>query len=491
MLLLSGLFATHAQAQLNNATGSDPLIPVIEQAESVFASAISAYEVQDYSTAERLFGVSANTFDLHQKTTAALLMRGKSLYMARDYGQARLVLQDFIDKYRTSRYVYEANQIIAFADDALNPAFQNDQVIRLGIALPKTEQATVHTQNIINGIRMAIEEHNSMPYDPTKGPAQKIQLIFRDTQNDANAAREAVRSLAQENVVAIIGPLFSDESVAAAEVAEHERVVMIPPMATDDRVSFNRQFTFQANPSIETRGRLMARFTAYGLRLKEIGILVDSNNSESLRMSRAFTEELELLNAEQAEETDRVEILFNKSIPNPRSWYSLNQIISKDSLAKAKGIYIPINGGNASSLIGGALTSLGRMPFHSANRPRLLGNVEWHDISQKPTAGKFLTTYSNDFFVNPADSSAIEFTEKYKTEIGSDPNRLVFIGYDITRFILAQVSRQTNENRPLVDIIRQTPMYQGYGNRFDFSKGNINQAMFFHKYEEGLMMLMR
>ena len=56
-------FAPAAFAQLTQPN----LIPVIESAESVFATAIQAYEDQDYETAARLFGVVANTFDMPQQ----------------------------------------------------------------------------------------------------------------------------------------------------------------------------------------------------------------------------------------------------------------------------------------------------------------------------------------------------------------------------------------------------------------------------------------
>lgn len=456
------------------------LIPVIDSAESVFSTALQAYEDSDYATAARLFGVVANTFDLHRKTTAALLMRGKSFYMDGAYDQANEVLLDFVDAYPMSRYVDEAQLIMDFANEATSTAFADDRVIRLGIALPLNQEASAFTQQLFNGIRIAVETHNQAPPDSIMGRKRKIQMFFRDTNNQQGAAQEAIRSLSEANVDAIIGPLFSNEALAAARIAENEQIVMITPLATDDAVSRNMQYVFQANPTIETRGRLMARMTVHGLGLNEIGILADFTNNESMRMARAFEQEINALDAN---------LVFNEVIRDSRTWFRLSEGVGKDTLLQADAIYLPINGGNASSLIGGVLTSLDRMGFGS--RLRLLGNVEWHNIPQVSLAGNYTTTYSNDFYVNPADSLAETFKTNYQAQTGEEPGPLVFRGYDLATFIAERLDAQQYTGRPLVQLIREAPLFQGYGTRLDFSKGNVNEAMFYHRYSNGLLELIR
>ncbi len=469
-----------ALAPMAKAQPAGNLIPTIGSAESVFSTAIQAYEDQDYSTAARLFGIVANTFDFHRKTTASLLMRGKSFYMNREYAQARQVLENLISTYPTSRYIKDAEETILFATDGTDTSASDSQILRLGIALPLDIESSAFTQQLFNGIRMAVEDHNAASYDSLMGPTRKIKMIFEDTQNKQNVAQTAIRSLAEEGVDAIIGPLFSNEAIAAASVAERERIVMITPLATDDAVSRGMRYTFQANPSIATRGRLMARFSVYGLGLNEIGIIKD-NNEESLIMARAFKEELDSLDAN---------LVFNQTVTNSRTWFRLlPDGISRDTLAKADAIYLPINGGNAANLIGGALTSLDRMGFGS--RLRLLGNVEWHNISQVSLAGNYSTTYSNDFYVNPTDSTAILFAERYESQAGDEPSQFVYIGYDVATFLAQQLDRQVFESRPLEQLIHEAPLFVGYGNRLDFSKGNVNEAMFYHQYKDGLTKLIR
>ena len=479
-LLLGYASPSHGQA-------SQALIPIIDSAESVFRTAIDAYDDGDYDVAERLFGVAANNYELHRKTTAAFLMQGKALYMQQRFGEAISVLELLTESYPTSKYAVEANQLIGFASGETEVQSNATPPFRLGIALPLNSDAAALSQQMFNGIHMAVDEYNSRIslIDPESfmQPPPRIIMVFRDTNNDPEQARQAIRELVEfENVDAIIGPLFSNEAIAAAGEAERLQTVLIAPLATAEAVSFNKTYVFQANPSLEIRGKLMARFVVRGLGIDSIGILGDESNSESLGMIRGFQKELYEL---------EVEPVYQEFISNARSWFRLSDSVSRDTLIKADAVYLPINGGNAATLIGGALASMDRMGLGSRNI-RIIGNKEWHSIANVSLASNYTTTYSNDYFVAPDDSLALEFQSRYITEYGIDPIRLSFSGYDVTNFITTQLPRYaSNPQYPLHMLFRESGSFQGLGNRIDFSNGNINEAMFFHRYTDGLVELLR
>src|SRR5690606_25039764 len=98
--------------------------------------------------------------------------------------------------------------------------------------------------------------------------------VFRDAGNDPARVQAALRALLDEQQAdLVIGPLYSEQARAAAEVAEQRGVVLVAPLATDERVSEARRFVFQANPTLTVRGELMARMAVYGLRLDSIGVV--------------------------------------------------------------------------------------------------------------------------------------------------------------------------------------------------------------------------
>ena len=462
--------------------GTPPLIPVIDSAESVFSTGIQAYEDGQYEVAARLFGVSSNTYDFHQKTTASLLMRGKSLFQNRQFAEARLVLEQLLQTYPTTRYADEARRVISMAGDSDNQVFQDAQTFQLGIALPLNKDAARFTQELYNGIRMAVDAYNANAFDSLTGTIRpKIRMVFRDTENDAQKARQIVRELADtERVSAIIGPLFSQEAITAAEEAEQVQAVMIAPLATEDAVSRNKNYVFQANPTLAKRGELMARFATLGLGLENVGIITDFNNSESVRMARAF---------EQALADLGTNTVFHEFVSDSRTWFRLSEGINRDTLLKADAIYLPINGSNSSTVIGGILGSLDRMGLGS--RIRILGDVEWHDLPMVTLAGNYQATYSNDFYVDPSDSTGLPFIEHYLSTTGQEPGRLAYVGYDVAQFLTTVIARQSYDPRPLNELIREAGFYQGYGIRLDFTNGNVNEAMFYHRYRNSLVELLR
>lgn len=487
LILFIGGILSPARAQ-----SSQALIPIVDSAESVFRTAIQAYEDGEYDIADRLFGVAANNYELHRKTTAAFLMQGKSLYMQQRFEEATRVLDTLIQTYPTTRYIGEAERIIGLASGEVDPAVTTAPAFRLGIALPLNEEAATFSQQLFNGIHMAVNEYNNQM--PVMGselpiPSPKIIMVFRDTNNEPEQARRAIRELVQvENVDAIIGPLFSNEAIAAAGEAERLQTVLIAPLATAEAVSFNKTYVFQANPTLEVRGRLMARFAVNSLGINSIGIMADDSNSESLGMVRGFQKEFYELQAAYPDK--KLDLSFQEYISDTSSWFRLREAVSPDTLLKARAMYLPINGGNASTLIGGLLTSLERMSM--GGQIRIIGNKEWHNVTSSALASNYSATYSNDFHVAADDSVALDFRARYTSTFSTDPIRLSYSGYDVTNFITTHLSTYANSSQyPLHLLFRQGGEYEGIGNRINFSNGNINEAIFYHRYRQGQSELLK
>ena len=84
-----------------------------------------------------------------------------------------------------------------------------------------------------------------------------------------------------------------------------------------------------------------------------------------------------------------------------------------------------------------------------------------------------------------------EYKLRYLAETGEDPGQLAYNGYDVASFIAKQLDLSVYQGRPLDQLIKEAPMFEGYGIRLDFSKGNVNEAMFYHQYVDGLIELIR
>lgn len=454
------------------------VVPRVEEAEVVFEQALDAFEAGDYGMAYRRFRLVYSTYALNRKTTAAMLMAGKALYRNGEYERAAELLLQLMEEYPSSSYAGEARRVRDFALQMARQERDGKRIQNLGIILPLGQDDATLTQSLFTGIRIAVDEHNRL------NPEVPIRMIFRDTRSEPNRVGALVGELGEAGVEAIIGPLYSDEAMAAASAAEQHDIVLIPPLANDEAVSQGRDYVFQANPTISTRGRLMAQFAMRGLLLDDFGIIAEQDPGQiSERMAEGFQEVL-VLNGE--------DVHFYKVLPSRGDWRRLSEIIGADTLRRASAVYMPIAGGESISRIDAALSSLDQMGVQG--RVRVLGNTEWHNIPSAVRASRYNVTYTNDFYVVSEDASVRAFVDAYRDIIGREPDpsqtvgRLAFTGYDVARFLIAQMIR---EGGSLLQRIRSAPAYQGLGLRIDFSKGNVNEALYYFRYQDGRARLLR
>lgn len=507
----------------------------IEEVEVLFEEGVTAFQQENYDLAYRRFRRVAE-YPLNQRTTAALLMAGKTLYEQGAYDEARSVLQTLVRRYPQSRYREEARRVMDYAREAQEQTREDPDPIRLGVALPLGEDATL-TQAMFNGIRLAVEERNGIerrlvPVDTTyytvadtvetaedgEGsepvvqmrdtmrvertveearvePARRpVQLFFRDSGDDPDRARAAVDSLINyDRVDAIIGPLYSREARAAGAEAERSRVVLIAPLATDEDIARDRRYVFQANPPIRTRGEIMAQFAIRSLLADTLGVIFERGSSFSADMAEGFREEVE--------RQGRV-LSFFEALPNPRTWsrlpehFNADTLLSRATMRGTDSVYLPFSGRNAAGRIQDALTGLGRLQLVYGLRVRALGNSEWHNLAIEQEASKFNTIYTNDFYADQSRPEVREFVRRYRLLTGSTPDeigvqaqRLAYTGYDVADFLLDRMAERADGS--LVDRLREAPRYEGVGTRIDFRGDNVNRTMFIHRYREGRIELIR
>lgn len=539
LILVLGWGASSGAADVQAQPSTLPRNP---DAELVFEQGVAAFERGAYSVANQRFEL-VNDYNVNRKTTAALLMSGKALYRMERYRDAINRLQTLLDRYPRTTYRDEANAVIAAAQDALQTVGARPDTLRLGIALPLDDQNAALTQALFNSIRLAVERHNGVrrryvlprrlqanvdtfdvyqtaalfsdslaqadgrttivtPTDTLqldslqviterlRSPNWVAKMHFRHSGTRPREARAAIDSLVRlDRADVIIGPLYSSQARAAGEVAQRSQVVMIAPLATDPSVSEGRAHVFQANPTIEMRGRAMARFASQSLLKNEAGIIHEADDDIATRMAQGFRDEARALG---------LVVPYTLTLKTRRDWSRLPEAFGADSTVTdsaraATGVaYLPISGRNAKGKIQDALIGLTRY----RNPPRVLGNSQWHDLPIPQEASKVLATYSNDFYVQTGRPEVQSFIRRYRLLTGQTPDalsttaqRLAYTGYDVAGFLLSTVRPGTT--RPSPQNVRRAPVYEGLGMRIDFRGGNVNEALFFLRYRNNRTELLR
>ena len=457
LLVLTALAALSVPASAQPATAD-----AVPAAESAFQNGLASYGAGDYAEAERLFVRAADEFGYNERTTAATLMAAKAAYADGDFDRAVTVATHLTRAYPTSRYVPEAQRILAMS--AEGGASGRGRPFDLGIVLPIASRDGYLGQALFNGLRIAVDEHNASGGRP-------VRMVFRDSRTTGDGARQAVEAVVAEGADAIVGPLFSDEAEPAGAAAEAARVVLLAPLATDERVSRGRRYVFQANPTFPARGRAMARYVTGRLGLSRLGV-ASQRGEFGADMAAAFAAEARRLGASVA---------FEESLASADDWADLDREVGASTLGAVEAVYLPVTGRDAPRYAADALRSLDAL----ARAPRPLGNTEWEGLSASTDrATRLGAVFTQDFFVAPGAADA--FGRRYRQLAGIGQDRLALIGYDLGRFLLAQVGQEGG----LADAIRSAPRFDGVANRYSFGGGQVNEALYVLGFRDGQAVLL-
>lgn len=469
MVLATLMAATSARAQ-----EGAPEVPVDLDAQLVFEQALQAFNDADYGMAYRRFRLVYTSYPLHRRTTAAILMAGKSLYRQGAYDAARSLLEDFLVNYPTSRYVDEARLLISLSEERASQDEDVTEVFDVGILLPMSQEDLPLTQALFNGVRLAVDEHNQR-----YGDVWPVRMIFRDSEGTAAGARAAAARLIDEGAKALLGPMYSEEAEAAGDVAEREGIVLLAPLATEEFVSQGRRHVFQANPTWNVRGMMTGRFAVERFGHSRFGVFAEFGDSFSERMAEGFQDEVLRLGAA---------VQHYRLLEQAANWYGLADQLERASWDSLEAVYLPVSGQDADQLASASLSSLSGAGVF----PQVFGSSEWGSVTALSLATSYNTVYTTNFHLIGGEAQE-RFDERYRQLAGVRPEgqqgRLAYTGYDVTRFLLMRVMQ--SGDGPLSRAVATAPWYEGIGTRLFFEGENVNRALYYMRYRPGKIDLLR
>jgi branched-chain amino acid transport system substrate-binding protein len=179
--------------------------------------------------------------------------------------------------------------VIAAALWLFNDRQQN--LIRIGAALPLTGKGAIYGQSAHRGIQLAVDEINAA--GGINGV--KIKIVEEDTRMEASAATNAVSKLGRiDKIPVIIGPMTSQEVSASIKIADENKIVLVSPSATAHTLTGTSRYFFRTVVSDIYDGTAMAQF-AYNTKLyRKVGILA-VQSAGPVGVCEAFQKEFQRL----------------------------------------------------------------------------------------------------------------------------------------------------------------------------------------------------
>ena len=303
------------------------------------------------------------------------------------------------------------------------------------------DQAAFGTATV-NGVRLAADEINAA--GGVLG--RKIRLHVEDDQGRAEEAASVVTKLiTATNVVALIGENSSNQSLAAAPIAQSNGVPMISPSSTNPAVTEKGEYIFRVCFTDPYQGKALASFVRNQLKLDTAAILTDRKNDYSVGLAGVFRKEFEAAGGK---------IVGEQS-------YSGGDTEFRPQLTTLRGaspqvLFIP-----------GFYTEVGQIAIQARDLGLtipLVGGDGWDSPAVIQIGGKAIegSYFSDHYFVGDTRPVVQKFVNEYRKRHGKNPEATAALGYDALYMYVNAVKRAGSIDRKAVrDQIAATKDYEG------------------------------
>lgn len=293
-----------------------------------------------------------------------------------------------------------------------------------------------------NGIMLAVDEIN------VAGGVggRKLRVITEDDQSKAEEAANTVTKLiSQNNVIAVLGEVASSSSLAAAPICQSNKVPMITPSSTNEKVTQVGDYIFRMCFIDPYQGEAMANYLTRELKTKTAALLIDVKSDYSTGLAanfkKTFTGNGGKITLEQSYaqgDSDFRSQLTSIKATNPDVIFVpgyYNDIGQIAIQARDLGMKMPLAGGDG------------------WESPKLI------EIGGKALEGSF---YSNHYHVDDPSPAVRDFVQKYQERFGAKPDSLAALGYDSVRVLSDAIKRAGGTDGPkLRDAIAATSNFSG------------------------------
>ena len=292
------------------------------------------------------------------------------------------------------------------------------------------------------GVTMAVDAVNSAGGVLGK----RIRIINEDTQGKPEEAQTVVTKLiTKDRVVAVIGENTSSNSLAAAPVCQSRGIPMITPSATNPKVTEVGNYIFRVCFTDPYQGRVMAKFAASSLKLKDVAILRDVKSDYSVGLAGIFKENFTGMGGR---------IVGDEGYSQGDRDFTAQLTALKGG--KPQALFIP-----------GYYTDVGLIARQARKlglNAVLLGTDGWESDKLWEVGGEALngSFYSTHFSPDDPSPTIRKFVEDYRARYGSLPDANAVLAYDATMFLIDAI-RRAGSARPdsIRGALEATKVFQG------------------------------
>ena len=323
---------------------------------------------------------------------------------------------------------------------------QTPETIKIGVFLSLTGATASYGVSALNAIKLATEETNRAGGINGK----QIELVVEDDHSNTQDVPGIVTRLIKEaKVHALIAEPVSTRAMAAAPIAQANRVVMISSASVKPELTMQGDYIFRACFISSTEGEAIAQFAVNKLKAKRAAILLDPQNDYAVVLAKFFADSFTKLGGEV-----RGEQTYQASDPYLTRHFIAMTAMNPDIIF-APGFYT-------------TAPLVARSMKQSGLKATLIGSDGWDspDLMKdgtEPFAGVY---FANHFWVGNNDPVTKKFVNDYQKKYGVLPDAGSATAYDAARLLFDAFKRaNSTESRAVRDALAASKDFPGVTGR--------------------------
>lgn len=401
----------------------------------------------------------------------AAYKRALVLHTTGDTKGARKQLESYLTTYPKHESYSAARLLLG----EMGGAIGEGAGVVIGVILPLTGKYAVHGESALHGIECA-----AGVYEPCEGPAG-IKIVVKDSESTPGGVIGAVDELADEGVVAIIGPLLSSSALEAARSAQEKGIPMIS-LSQRDGIAQVGDYTFRNSVSDAAEISTLAAYAVGEMGLKHFFTIYPPSRKGG-EYKNLFAESVKALggniNGSQLfSPSVRIadDELRGRGAVEFKAWAGVEPRRQEEGQAidfsaigdRCEAIFIPDSVATAGYIAK-------RLELSAATKGNLkfLGISRWGDQKLIERAGPSLegAVFVDSFYKNAPDVYVQTFITRFRTAYGIEPTLLEALGYDSMRILISAVQEKGAHRRESVrNALARVSSFPGVAGKTSFDE---------------------
>lgn len=312
--------------------------------------------------------------------------------------------------------------------------------LNVGVILPMSGPKEAFGAATLDGIKLALEKANAGG-GLAAGPLRPVVV---DSRSTPEGAAEAVRELQTAGVIAIIGEVTSENTLAAVAVAAQGPVPFVSPGATHADVTRAGPNIFRVCYTDPFPGTVMSKF-ASSLGVTRAAVLFDPSDPYAMGLVQSFSDDFVARGG-----TIVARESYEAAAGDLRA--PLEAIKSR----QPEIVFLPAYFGQAAAMIRQARALGIDVPF--------LGTDGWESAAFLDAAGADANNsyFASHFSADEESGRVAAFVEEFQKIHGRKPEALAALGYDAASLLIDALRRAGSaEAGPLTAALAATEDFPG------------------------------